>query len=62
MTPPTCHKCGGPMLPGIATIAALTRGAGDFGPNDREVTLSPAPGDVRPCLKCRDCGRSVSYG
>ena len=50
------------MLPGIATIAALTRGAGDFGPNDREVTLSPAPGDVRPCLKCRDCGRSVSYG
>lgn len=58
---PTCHRCGIPMRPGIAIAQTYTAGAPDF-PGDREgITMSAGgPGRVIKCLKCPDCGRSVT--
>lgn len=56
----TCHKCGGVMKSGQAIAPTLT-GIGDFHIDDAGVTLSVGgPGRLIDCLKCEDCGRSVT--
>lgn len=50
---PVCRKCGGTMRPGIAI--AQTFDCGDEG------TCSPGgPGRVVECMKCANCGWSVT--
>lgn len=54
-----CHRCGGEMKRGHA-IAQTAAGVPDF-PGGEVVTLSPGgPGRMIPCMKCADCGHSVT--
>lgn len=54
-----CRRCGGEMAPGKA-IAQTYAGIPDF-PGKEVVTLSPGgPGVLVDCLKCRECGHSVT--
>ncbi len=54
-----CRKCGGEMRPGIA-LAQTCTGVDDFAGHG-VVTMSPGgPGKVIDCLKCGQCGHSVS--
>lgn len=56
----TCRQCGGAMLPGIALAQTVT-GSPDFVGDDAVVTLSPGgPGRMVDCLKCENCGWSVT--
>jgi hypothetical protein len=55
-----CKKCGGDMVPGLATKQTYT-GTPDFGPRDRVVTMSPGgPGGLMKCSKCSNCGWSTT--
>ena len=54
-----CRRCGGEMRPGKAMQQTFT-GAPDF-PGKDVVTLSPGgPGVLVDCLKCSQCGHSVT--
>lgn len=58
MTDP-CRKCGGSMHEGLA-IEQTFSGVADF-PGKEVVTLSPGgPGRLIKCLKCEQCGWSVT--
>lgn len=58
-----CRRCRIPLRPGIAMGQTLTGGALDFPGDDAPITVSPgAPGLVIECLKCPDCGWSVTGG
>ena len=55
-----CKKCNGKMKPGKAMQQTYT-GIGDFNDNDDVCTVSPGgPGKLIDCLKCEDCGWSVT--
>ncbi|MDO4795555.1 MAG: hypothetical protein Q4A28_06395 [Brachymonas sp.] len=60
-----CKRCGASMRHGIAIEQTYTAGEPDF-PSDRGdpnaiVTLSPGgPGKLIECLKCPQCGWSVT--
>lgn len=62
----TCHKCHAPMQPGIAIEQTYTTGLPDFpgdDPASAVQTISPGgPGRIVQCLKCTECGHSVSVG
>ena len=56
-----CRKCGGRMLPGIATDQTYVGGTPDF-PGDSHASTFHAggPGKVIECQKCENCGWSVT--
>lgn len=55
-----CPKCKITMLPGVAIEETLT-GIPDFPGDDLCVTVSPGgPGRLIKCLKCPECGYSVT--
>ncbi len=57
-----CKKCGGEMIISDYIEQTLT-GVGDFHDNDEVVSLSPGgPGKLIKdgCLKCEDCGWSIT--
>lgn len=55
-----CNRCGGEMKPGQALENTLVGEPDDIGGC---VTLSPGgPGKLVPCMKCAECGRSVTVG
>lgn len=62
-----CRHCHTSMQPGVAIEQTYTAGEPDF-PSDRDdpnaiVTLSPGgPGKLVTCLKCPQCGWSVTTG
>lgn len=59
--PPRCQCCQTELKPGIAMQSTVT-GISDFIGGEC-VTLSPGgPGKVIDCLKCPQCGYSVSKG
>ena len=54
-----CPRCGGEIRPGKALSQTWT-GKPDF-PGHEIVTMSPGgPGRLIECLKCCDCGHSVT--
>lgn len=56
-----CKHCHTPMVPGLAIEQTYT-GAPDF-PGCEIVTMSPGgPGKLIDCLKCPQCGWSVTTG
>jgi hypothetical protein len=59
----TCRRCGSEMRPGIAMSQTATPGALDF-PGDREASTFSAggPGKLVQCMKCPECGWSVTGG
>jgi ribosomal protein L40E len=58
---PSCRKCGGQMLPGIAMGQTYTAGMPDFPGDEKAVTLSAGgPGKVIEAMKCSKCGWSVT--
>lgn len=59
----TCRKCGGPMVPGIATGQTFTPGTPDFPGDKTACTVSAGgPGVLIDCMKCETCGWSVTKG
>lgn len=57
-----CRKCDIEMLPGTAIQETLA-GVPDFIGSNDVVTLSPGGnGKLVECLKCPQCGRSVTKG
>lgn len=55
-----CPKCKVALHRGIATGQTYT-GSPDFFGDTRAVTMSPGgPGYVMPCLKCPECGYSIT--
>jgi hypothetical protein len=58
---PSCRKCGGQMLPGIAMGQTYSAGMPDFPGDEKAVTLSAGgPGKVIEAMKCSKCGWSVT--
>ena len=56
---PTCRRCGGEMKPGVALAQTLTGGSPDLGGD--VMTFSPGgPGKLVDCLKCAECGHSMT--
>ena len=56
----TCTHCGGEMKPGQALKSTLVGEPDDLG---GVVAVSPGfPGKLVPCLKCAECGWSVTVG
>lgn len=54
-----CRRCGSKMKPSKAISQTYT-GMPDF-PGKEVVTISPGgPGQLVDCLKCRQCGHSVT--
>lgn len=61
MSANNCKKCGGTMDAGKAIEQTYTGGIGDFIGDKYPVTVSPGgPGKLVDCMKCKDCGWSVS--
>lgn len=62
----TCPKCHALMQPGIAIEQTYVVGLPDFpgdDPASAVQTISPGgTGRIVPCLKCTECGHSVSVG
>lgn len=59
----SCKYCGHRMWPGIAMSQTWSAGIPDFPGQDVCITMSPAgPGRVIDCMKCPQCGYSVSIG
>lgn len=59
--PSSCRKCGGEMRAGHAMGQTYSGGAPDFPGDTHGMTMSPAgPGVLVPCMKCANCGWSVS--
>lgn len=57
---PTCRKCNAPMQRGKAITQTFT-GVGDFHDGDSVSTLSAGgPGKLVECMKCPECGWSMS--
>ncbi|MGZ8158355.1 MAG: hypothetical protein ACXWT4_06055 [Methylobacter sp.] len=57
-----CKRCQGEMKPGKAIKNTLT-GIPDFIGDDHVCTVSPGgPGKLIDCLKCPECGYSVTLG
>lgn len=55
-----CRRCGGPMKPGLAMGQTFRSGSPDF-IGGQVVTMSAGgPGKLIECLKCADCGHSVT--
>ena len=55
-----CNRCGGEMNPGQALESTLVGEPDDMGGC---VTVSPGgPGKLVPCMKCAECGWSVTVG
>lgn len=55
-----CKKCGAIMEPGLAIQQTYT-GTPNFPGDLRAVTMSPGgPGKLIDCLKCHECGWSVT--
>ena len=55
-----CTRCGGEMKPGQALESTLVGEPDDIGGC---VTVSPGgPGKLVPCMKCAECGWSVTVG
>lgn len=56
-----CQRCGVPMQAGKAIAQTWTSGMPDFPGYNEIVTMSPGgPGKLIDCLKCPQCGRSVT--
>lgn len=56
-----CRKCGGTMKPGKATGQMLVGGMPDFPGDKHAVTLTHGgPGKMIDCMKCVECGWSVT--
>ena len=59
----SCKYCGHRMWPGIAMGQTWSAGIPDFPGQDVCITMSPGgPGRVIDCMKCPQCGYSVSIG
>lgn len=57
--PQICRKCGATIRPGIAMQSTMV-GEPEW-PGDTLATMSPGgPGKLIECLKCPECGWSVS--
>jgi len=57
----TCKKCGGEMKPGQAHARTLVAGMPDFIGDTEATTFSAGgPGKLIDCMKCEDCGWSVT--
>ncbi len=56
-----CHKCGGIMSPSTYIVPHMG-GVPDFPGDNHPVTMSvtPGPANSAPCLKCVECGWSVT--
>jgi hypothetical protein len=58
-----CNKCNVPMGQGIATQQTYVGGMPDFAGDRHSSTFSAGgTGKVINCLKCPECGRSVTEG
>lgn len=58
-----CSKCGGDMKEGLAMQSTLVSGMPDFIGDKQGITLSEGgPGRLIPCLKCEECGYSITIG
>ena len=58
--PKTCTRCGGEMKPAKPFESTLVGEPDDLG---GVVTVSPgSPGKLVPCMKCAECGWSVTVG
>lgn len=55
----SCKKCGGEMVPGKALGQTLVGGEPDLG-GDVMTFSAGGPGVVIDCMKCTDCGWSVT--
>lgn len=56
-----CHKCHIEMQPGKALAQTFVGGAPDFPGDTHSVTLSVGgPGELIDCVKCPQCGRSIT--
>ena len=56
-----CGKCNVEMQPGKAIAQTFTGGAPDFPSDTHSSTFSAGgPGALVDCLKCPDCGFSIS--
>ena len=56
-----CSRCGGKMEPGQALGQTLVGGGLDFPGDNAPVTLhAGGPGKMIDCLKCEDCGWSIT--
>lgn len=56
-----CRRCGGRMHNGIAMGQTFSAGGPDFPGDTTGMTISPGgAGSIVNCLKCEDCGWSVS--
>lgn len=59
----TCKRCGTELVPGKAIEQTWTPGVPDFPGCYDLVTMSPGgPGRLIDCLKCPQCGWSVTAG
>ena len=59
---PSCKKCGGEMRKGVAMAQTCT-GRTPNAPKDHVFTMSlGGPGQLVGCLKCKQCGWSVTGG
>ncbi len=54
-----CRKCGGEMLPGQALLETRV-GTPDFIGGEVQTFSVGGPGRLAPCMKCKECGWSVS--
>ncbi len=63
--PPKCSRCDVEMVPGKVIAPGSVLGMPDFpggyAPDLRGETISEGPGSLAPCMKCPECGRSVSF-
>lgn len=56
-----CRKCGGRMLPGIAMDQTYVGGVPDFSGDTHASTFhAGGPGKIIECMKCENCGWSVT--
>ena len=59
----TCRKCGATMQPGKALAQTFVGGSPDFPGDDHATTFSAGGhGQMIDCLKCPECGWSVTDG
>jgi len=54
-----CRRCGDAMLPGIA-MGQTWSGVADFIGGDVVTVSAGGPGRLIACMKCQDCGHSVT--
>ena len=63
MNIPDCQKCNTPMVAGKALAQTFVGGMPDFPGDTHASTFSAGgPGELIDCLKCPNCGRSITIG